>query len=134
MSFNQKILDRMQEKHLTKAQLAKAADIPYTTLDSMLKRDSDQKRMEGMLRIAALLGTSIEELVLSDTDFAKSDAFTGEERELMEAFRSLDERGKNTVRALLAHESRLCEKNEPDTAKIIAEQLFDTPAENEEMV
>ena len=135
MSFNQKILDRMQEKHLTKAQLAKAADIPYTTLDSMLKRDSDQKRMEGMLRIAALLGTSIEELVLSDTDFAKSDAFTGEERELMETFRSLDERGKNTVRALLTHESRLCEKNEPDTAKIIAEQLamrrikvYDLPA------
>ncbi len=135
MSFNQKILDRMQEKHLTKAQLAKAADIPYTTLDSMLKRDSDQKRMEGMLRIAALLGTSIEELVLSDADFSKSDALTGEERELIDRFRSLDERGKNTVHALIAHETNTRIKSAPSSAKILANQMalrrmkvYDLPA------
>ena len=101
MSFNQKILDRMQEKHLTKAQLAKAADIPYTTLDSMLKRDSDQKRMEGMLRIAQILGTSIEELVLSDADFEQSDALSTAEREFIDTYRTLDARAKATLLALL---------------------------------
>lgn len=105
MSFNQKILDRMQEKHLTKAQLAKAADIPYTTLDSMLKRDSDQKRMEGMLKIAALLGTSIEELVLTDESLKGTGTFTADERELVDTFRTLDERGKSAVRALMSHEA-----------------------------
>ena len=117
MSFNQKILDRMQEKHLTKAQLAKAADIPYTTLDSMLKRDSDQKRMEGMLRIAQILGTSIEELVLSDADFEQSDALSTAEREFIDTYRTLDARAKATLLALLKHEAKEASPKEEEVKK-----------------
>lgn len=105
MSFNQKIVERMQKLHLTKAQLAKAADIPYTTLDSMLKRDSDQKRMAGILRIAEILGTSVEELVFPEENPASREgSLSSSEREIIERFRALDARGKSAVHALLSHE------------------------------
>lgn len=136
MSFNQKIMERMQEKHLTKAQLAKAADIPYTTLDSMLKRDSDQKRMEGLLRIAQILGTSIEELVLDEDALKQGDTLSTAEREFLETWRTLDARGKNAVRALAEHEAQevedTSEKAEevPEYPQVFLRRLkvFDMPA------
>lgn len=110
MSFNAKIADRMRQLHLSKAQLAKAADIPYTTLDSMLKRDSDQKRMLSMLRIAEILGTSVEELVLCEEELSlRRDTLSPAERELLEQFRRLDERGRAAVQALARHEGEQCD-------------------------
>ena len=109
MTFNEKIVERMQEMQLTKAQLAKAADIPYTTLDSMLTRTSDQKRMECMLRIAEILGTSVEELVFDDEARASSDALNSAEREIIKLWRTLDLRGKAAVQTLMNFESEQCE-------------------------
>ncbi len=134
MNFNQKIIERMNRLHLTKAQLAKAADIPYTTLDSMLKRDSDQKRILSVFRIADLLGTSVEELVFSDEERQNfAPALTGAEEELLTRFRALDTRGQNAVRALLEHEHKQLQQanQRPPVAKKIPERLlkvYDLPA------
>lgn len=132
MSFNRKIAERMERMHLSKAQLAKAADIPYTTLDSMLKRDSDQKRMLSMFRIAEILGTTVEELLFTDGDERGAHALSKTERALLDQFRALDERGKNTVLALVAHEAQEA-GDEPvaypfDPASLRRIKVYDMPA------
>lgn len=131
MSFNQKIVERMQAMHMSKAQLAKAADIPYTTLDSMLKRDSDQKRMACMLRIAEILGTSIEELVLDEGLSRNSEALSRAERELIDTWRTLDLRAKSAVQALLAVEatqSTDCDAPEALPPVLRRLKVYDFPA------
>ena len=105
MSFNKKILKLLKEKKKTKAELAKAAGIPYTTLDSMLKRDSDTSRLATIYKIAEYLGVSVEELVFDNyqpTEVAEK--FTDEEKELIRDYRKIDTRGKSAVMSVIKHE------------------------------
>lgn len=106
MSFSQKIIELLKEKHMTKAELAKAAGIPYTTLDSMLKRDSDSLRLQSIFKIADHLGVTVEQLVF-DSNMQSSGFVLGDtEKSLISEFRRLDNRGKSAVMNLLHHESR----------------------------
>ncbi len=105
MSFNQKVNALLKEKRITKAQLAKAVNIPYTTLDSMLKRDTDTEKLKNIFAIAKKLGVSVEYLVFDNV----SEAFEGEqqmfmsekETELINNYRLLDTRGAQTVKAVV---------------------------------
>ncbi|MBE6701007.1 MAG: helix-turn-helix domain-containing protein [Ruminococcaceae bacterium] len=103
MSFNKKVVKLLKEKKKTKAQLAKAAGIPYTTLDSMLKRDSDSARIKTVYKIAEYLDVSIEELVFDEQlqSVTSKNNITDEEYALLESYRLIDERGKSTISALL---------------------------------
>lgn len=128
MSISQKILSLLREKQMTKAQLSKAVGIPYTTLDSMLKRDSDSKRLASFYKIAAYLGVTVEELVF-DRPQAPSPILSHGERELLSAWRTLDRRGRGAVESLLAfelsaHETR--EKRQSGTLRRIP--VYDLPA------
>ena len=102
MSFSQKVLALLKENGMTKAALAKESGIPYTTLDSMLKRDSDTARLASVFRIARALGTSVEELVFEDAD---AGAVSPEERRILELYALLDDRGRDTVLSLLEREA-----------------------------
>jgi transcriptional regulator with XRE-family HTH domain len=66
MSFSQKVRKLLQENKMTKAELAKDAGIAYTTLDSMLKRETDTERFATIFRIAKALGTSVEALIFDE--------------------------------------------------------------------
>ena len=105
MSFNKKVIKLLKEKKKTKAELAKAAGIPYTTLDSMLKRESDTSKLATIYRIAEYLDVSVEELVFDkNSDVSKTEAFTQEEKDMIRDFRKIDERGRRTVIASLKYE------------------------------
>lgn len=105
MSFNKKVIKLLKDKKKTKAQLAKAAGIPYTTLDSMLKRDSETSRLETIYKIADYLDVAVEELVFDDISRStKKTELTDTELFLIENYRSIDERGKNAVNAMLSYE------------------------------
>lgn len=105
MSFNKKVVKLLKEKKKTKAQLAKAAGIPYTTLDSMLKRDSDTSRLATIFKIAEYLDIAVEELVFDDKpkNIGKTELTEGE-LALIENYRTLDERGRGSVNAILNYE------------------------------
>ncbi len=106
MSFNKKVVKLLREKKKTKAQLAKAAGIPYTTLDSMLKRDSDATRLATIFKIADYLDVTVEELVFDGISHGnKKHELAESEQILLENYRSVDERGKSAVNALLSHEA-----------------------------
>ena len=107
MSFNKKVVKLLKEKKKTKAQLAKAAGIPYTTLDSMLKRDSDATRLVTIYKIADYLDVPVEELVFDDDTYksANKTELTDTELSIIENYRRIDERGKNTIVALINYEA-----------------------------
>lgn len=118
VSFNKKVVKILKEKKKTKAQLAKAAGIPYTTLDSMLKRDSDASRLVTIYKIADYLDVPVEELVFDDnySRNIKKTELTDAEQIMIDNFRSVDERGKNTILALLDYE--VSKQNKTKTLQI----------------
>lgn len=101
MSFSQKVSKLLQENKMTKATLAKETGIPYTTLDSMLKRETDTRRLASVFRIARALGTSVEALVF---DREEEQAVSEEEKRILELYSLLDARGRNTVLSILEHQ------------------------------
>lgn len=103
MSFSQKVTRLLKENGMTKATLAKEAGIPYTTLDSMLKRETDTARLASVIRMANALGVTVEELVL-DEESEKSKLSREEER-ILELYSLLDSRGRDTVLSLLKTEA-----------------------------
>ncbi len=119
MSFSQKVKALLKESGMTKAELAKDAGIAYTTLDSMLKRETDTARLATIFRIARALGTSVEALVF---DQSEEKNMSYEEERILKLYSLLDSRGKDTVLSLLEKEadnSRGKEKKLP---------LFSSPA------
>ena len=103
MSFSQKVTQLLKENKMTKSSLAKEAGIPYTTLDSMMKRETDTARLTAILRIASALGVSVEELVLDEEKEKK--ALSGEEERILQLYSLLDSRGRDTVLSLLEKEA-----------------------------
>ncbi len=105
MSFNKKVVKLLKEKKKTKAQLAKAAGIPYTTLDSMLKRETETSRLATIYKIAEYLEVSVEELVFDkNVAVADKESYTDDEKEIIRNYREIDERGKSSVMALIKNE------------------------------
>ncbi len=118
MGFNQTVTRLLKEKGLTKAAFAKACGIPYTTLDSMLKRDSDSARLAVIFRMAEILGVSVEELVFED---APAPLLSPDQMRVLSLYAALDQRGKDTVVSLLEKEAELT--NTPDPIPV-----FEAPA------
>ncbi len=118
MSFNKKVVKLLKEKKKTKAQLAKAAGIPYTTLDSMLKRETETSRLATIYKIAQYLEVSVEELVFDKSpDDDSADVFTQEEKEFVKSLRTIDQRGRENVLSALYHEIAFA-KREKDILEI----------------
>ncbi len=103
MSFSRKVTQLLKENGMTKAALAKEAGIPYTTLDSMLKRETDTARLATVFRIAKALGSSVEELVLDEEE--ERAKLSREEERILELYSLLDGRGRDTVLSLLEKEA-----------------------------
>jgi len=120
MSFSGKVNRLLKENKMTKAALAKASGIPYTTLDSMLKRETDTEKLATAFRIAKALGTSVEYLVFDEEEAA---SISPEEKRILELYSLLDSRGKDTVLSLLEKEA-----DNSHSAKKSYLPLFDSPA------
>ena len=126
MSFSHRVLELIRQKSIPKSRLAREAGIPYTTLDIMLKRDSDGARLEMILRIAAALEVSVEELVFGERSAERLPSVSEEERALLRQYRLLDPRGKQTVLRLARLEAEAsCEPSRRKTRRI---PVYDAPA------
>jgi len=122
MSFSRKVNLLLKEQNMTKAMLAKETGIPYTTLDSMLKRETDTERLATVFRLARALGTSVEELVFDEEK--KEASLSQEEKRILELYSLLDSRGKNTVLSLLEREA----DNSRDTQGLRSLPVYEAPA------
>lgn len=130
MSFSRKVNDLLKEKRITKAELAKAVGIPYTTLDSMLKRDSDTKRLAYISRIAGYLGVSCEELISDEKAAVQGEpkSLSENEKRLIAIFRKLDSRGKSAVMNIAEHENTFSSRAEKAKRSGRSMMVYEAPA------
>lgn len=100
MGTGKRIGDECKRQGLTLRQLAIKADIPYSTLYSAVKRDSDGMTLELLKRISHALNMSLYSL--ADFDLA-SEAVTEEintnrrESKLLSHFRNLNDNGQSVA-------------------------------------
>ncbi len=129
MSFNKKVVKLLKEKKKTKAQLAKAAGIPYTTLDSMLKRETETSRLATIYKIAEYLDVSVEELVF-EKPFLSGDkeSFTEDEKDIIKNYREIDERGKSAVKATLNNELAFSKRAKLSSEPVRKLPVYNAPA------
>lgn len=63
MTLCEKITVEMEARGIKKSELAESIGVPYTTLDSMLRRNSDNIRISVLYKIARYFGVSVYYLI-----------------------------------------------------------------------
>jgi transcriptional regulator with XRE-family HTH domain len=63
MTFCEKVLQEMKKRGIKKSELAHEIDVPYTTLDSMLKRNTENINLSIVYKIARYLNVSVDYLI-----------------------------------------------------------------------
>lgn len=94
MNMIEKIQRMMDEKCLTKADVSKGADVPYTTLDGLFKKGFENTRFPTLRKLAIYFDVSMEYLVVdeeADKDYGKVivNELTREEHDLVMLWRKL---------------------------------------------
>jgi len=63
MTFGQMLKKLMEERNLKTSDLSHATGIPYTTLDSIIKRDTKHVKLEIAFKLASYFNSTLEEMV-----------------------------------------------------------------------
>lgn len=78
MNMIDKIKLLMEERNLSKADLSKGADIPYTTIDGWFKKGCENVRFPTLKKLASFFDVSMEYLINDDEvdrDYGKVTSF-----------------------------------------------------------
>lgn len=63
----------MEEKGLSKADLARGTELPYTTIDGLWKKNSENTKRSTLIKIARFLGLSLD--YLADDNYSEEDSY-----------------------------------------------------------
>lgn len=66
MSMTDKLQELMKSRNITKAQLSKGANVPYTTIDGLFKKGSDNVKLTTLKKLADYFECSIDYLADDD--------------------------------------------------------------------
>lgn len=99
MGFGKKLEKIMQQKGIKQVELSKAADIPKTTLSSIINRDNTRIEIDVFLRICKVLGCSPEDFSdeINQIENNSLEPLSLEEQEIVSIYRNLNERGKKQL-------------------------------------
>lgn len=110
LNLRDKIEFLMNRAEINRAELSRATKIPYTTLDSILKRDHfENVKLEILRKLCAYFNVSLEYLVLDeiiDPGYRRKsssipNALSPDEQKLVEDYRVLSDRGKEHIRSCM---------------------------------
>lgn len=109
----------MRERGLNKAELARQADLPYTTVVGFWTRGTDNVQRSSLLKLAHFFDCTIDYLADDDIEIdnkifkSKSlflhvaNSLSSDERKLLDKYRALDGRGKETINRDIATQMEL---------------------------
>ena len=63
MTFTEKLDKLMQERHINKSILAKESGVPYTTIDGLYKKGSDNIKLSTLRKLSSYFNCSLDYLV-----------------------------------------------------------------------
>lgn len=103
MGFGKMLLEKMEEKGIKQSDLARAADIPKSTLSSIINRDNTRVEIDAFLRICKILDCVPEDFS-EEIDKTKNDIPI----DFVKKYNSLDSFGQKAVKAILDIEYERC--------------------------
>lgn len=92
MNMLEKIQLLMEERELSRADVSRGADIPYTTIDGLFKKGVENARFPTLKKLASFFNVSMEYLIndeVEDRHKDKLDDFSPEEMKLISMWRQL---------------------------------------------
>ena len=107
MNLREKIEYLMNRNHIaTKADLARALDIPYTTIDNILKREHfENVKFSTLQKLCDYFQVDLRYLIkdeITDPNYGleapQPAALAADEQQLIEDYRSLNEQGQEYIR------------------------------------
>jgi transcriptional regulator with XRE-family HTH domain len=107
----------LNEKGVTIATMSEKLKIPYTTLDSIIKKHINNPKLDYTIAIAKYFGVTIEYMV-TGKEFNKTvNKITHQEQELLDVFKKLSNEDKLelTIRAKIMVENIDIKKNNEST-------------------
>ena len=104
MDYIKRIKKIKTERKITNDELAEKTGIPGGTLSKILAGISESPKLSNFVAICEALNCSLDYIMYGIEENSNNYTLDEEEIELIERFRALDERGKDTVIGVLEHE------------------------------
>jgi transcriptional regulator with XRE-family HTH domain len=83
MNMIEKIRMMMKQRKLNIADISRGADLPYSTIDNLFKREYKNVRIPTLMKLAKFFEVSIEYLVYEGEDFEKLREVSDDDRRLL---------------------------------------------------
>lgn len=122
------------EKYNSVKEFAQLAGIPYTTLDSILKRGVEKANVHNIIRLCQALDLDVDALAAGKIEKKRHNMtalITTEEQQHIKKYRALDEFGQGTVNLILDREYSRCtapvKEIKPDSEDLIDILEYLTP-------
>lgn len=102
MTVEEELQQYIEAEYKSLLAFSKVIDMPYPTLKSMFKRGLMNSGVSNVIKLCRYLGISADglaegKIIANVTPRKEIFELTEEERELIEKYRALDERGRNAV-------------------------------------
>ena len=120
MTLEEQLKNLILSRYKNLSVFAKAADIPYTTVDSMLKRGILKASIGKVIQVCRCLGISADGLADGEiVPYQKTPMeLTPAEMGMIEKYRAMDNRGKGNVEVYVEREYRNSLPLEKDSAHV----------------
>lgn len=103
----------MADRGINKSVLSKESGIPYTTIDGWYKKGYNNIGLATLRKLCQYFGVSLDYLMEQETSISAN------EQEIINKYRALDTRGKETVRNILDIEYRRSINSKDDEYEIV---------------
>lgn len=99
MGFGKKLEEKMAQKGMKQIDLSKAANIPKTTLSSIIKRDNTRVEIDAFLRICEVLNCRPEDFSeeIGSNEKKSFLPLLNEEEEIIKIYRNFNDNGKKKI-------------------------------------
>lgn len=99
MGYGKKLEEKMVQKGMKQIDLSKAANIPKTTLSSIINRDNTRVEIDTFLRICKVLNCRPEDFSeeIGSNEKKSLLPLLGEEEEIIKIYRNFNDEGKENL-------------------------------------
>lgn len=103
MTFTDRLDELMKIHNIpSKAELARLSDIPYTTIDSLYKKGSDNIKLTTLQKLCSVFNCSLDYLVDGTPSGDQKMQLTSDDTALLVFYKDLNSAGKQKVREYAA--------------------------------
>ncbi len=95
--FLETLTKLMSERGMTRATLAKASGVPYTTIDGFFKKGCDNVKLSTLQKIAKYFDVTLDYLIYGCDDADKSGDLTFRQKHIIELFDELTEEQQDNI-------------------------------------